>query len=69
MIVQLPVERTAEALWHFADAAGLPVVAAALAMLPASHTPGFAEIADAVAQQSDPAAPTLARLLMALEHL
>jgi len=61
--------RTAEALWDFAEAADLSVVASALAMLPPSHTPGFAEIATAVARQPDPAAPTLARLLMALEHL
>jgi hypothetical protein len=61
--------RTAEALWDFAEAAELPVVATALAMLPPTHTPGFAEIAAIVAQQSAPNAPTLARLLMALEHL
>ena len=61
--------RTADALWDFAEGAELPAVASALAMLPATHTPGFAEIATAVAQQSHPTAPTLARLLMALEHL
>ena len=66
---ELVAPRTAESLWDFAEAAELPVVATALAMLPAAHTPGFAEIATAVAQQPDPNAPTLARLLMALEHL
>jgi hypothetical protein len=61
--------RTAEALWDFAEEAELPTVATALAMMPPDQCPGYAELATNVAQQSEPNAPLLARLLMALEHL
>jgi hypothetical protein len=61
--------RTAEALWDFAEEAELPIVATALAMMPPDQCPGYAELATMVAQQSEPNAPFLARLLMALEHL
>jgi hypothetical protein len=61
--------RTAEALWYFAEEADLPVVAAALAQFQPSHAPSFAELATMIARQPEPAAPTLARLCMALEHL
>jgi hypothetical protein len=52
-----------------ADATTGSSAASALAMIPPEHTPGFKEIAAAVAQQPAANAPTLARLLMALEHL
>jgi hypothetical protein len=61
--------RDAEALWHFADEAQLHAVAAALSMLPPTSTPGFSELARAIAAQTDPSAARLARLSMALEHL
>ena len=65
----LVAPRTAEALWDFAEESDLPTVATALAMMPPDRTPGYAELATMVAQQSEPDAPFLARLLMALEHL
>lgn len=65
----LVAPRTAEALWDFAEDAELTIVATALAMMPPDQCPGYAELATMVAQQSEPNAPFLARLLMALEHL
>ena len=47
----------------------LLAVATALAMMPPDQCPGYAELATIVAQQPEPNAPFLARLLMALEHL
>lgn len=69
LLRELVAPRNAEALWHFAEAAQLPAVASALAMMAPTHVPGFAELARAIAAQPDPSAPHLARLSMALEHL
>lgn len=66
---ELVAPRTAEALWHFADEAGLDAVASALAMMDPASTPGFVALARAVAAQPDPSASHFARLFMALEHL
>ena len=61
--------RHAAALFELAEDADLPVLAIAISQFQPDHTPSFAEIAAMLAQDSDPAAPILARLAWALEHL